>query len=258
MSANSKLISAGCVVRTRDQLAALTTPAATATWKPIPHADLVSAITEGLTAHGVEVTGEAYCTLGRADAKLLGTFDLRIPGLGSDDFAMGLGLRAGNDKTLAIQLVAACRIFVCSNWAFSGSEGAVFLKKRHTRRLDIASIVPGAVDQFLERAGAFREDIDRMRDFRLTDGHAKTIIHDLFARSAMPLRLFPAVSNLYFRDEAQAAKFPERSLYSLNNAATEALKRLKPAPQESSGIRVGRLFARLLHGGRDGIGAEVN
>ena len=36
------------------------------------------------------------------------------------------------------------------------------------------------------------------------------------------------VSGLYFRDQAQRAKFPDRTLWSLNNAMTEAVKALRP------------------------------
>jgi hypothetical protein len=86
-----------------------------------------------------------------------------------------------------------------------------------------------------------------MRNHALTDELAKSIIHDCFASGLMPLRLFPVVSRLYFDDEAQAEKFPERTLWSLNNAATEALKLLKPAPQQSCGLGMGRMFCRLVH-----------
>jgi hypothetical protein len=58
------------------------------------------------------------------------------------------------------------------------------------------------------------------------------------------------VSRLYFDDEEQRVKFPERSLWSLNNAFTEGLKVLKQGPQHNAGLRVGRMFGRLLHRAR--------
>ena len=62
-----------------------------------------------------------------------------------------------------------------------------------------------------------------------------------------PVRLFPLVSRLYFVDEEQRARFPDRSLWSLNNAFTEAVKTLKHCPQHAAGLRVGRMFGRILH-----------
>jgi hypothetical protein len=245
---SSKLmVHCGGVRRTRGELATLHTPPPTPTWRPVPHAELVASLLDGLAGQGVEVTRGDYCTLGRDDAKLLGTLDLRIRDLDSPDFSMGLGLRAANDKSLSIQFVAACRVFVCDNWAFSGSEGAVFLKRKHTARLNLRAIVPSTVEQFLERAGAYHLDIDRMRNHGLTDGPAKAIIHDAFAARLTPLRLFPVVSSLYFEDEVQAEKFPERTLWSLNNAFTEAIKRLRDARRHDAGLRIGRHFGRLLH-----------
>ena len=253
MSANSKLIvHAGGIRRTREELATLSTPPPTATWKPVPHAELVRELIRGLDAQGVTVVRDEYATMGRDDARLFGSMDLRIPDLETPDFGMGLGLRGANDKSMAIQVVAAARVFVCDNWAFSGSAGAIFLRKRHTSRLDLAVVVPQAIDTFLEKAGAFRLDLDRMKDFTLTASRAKTFIHDAFTGSSpiLPLRCLPRVSGLYFNDDDQRAKFPDRSLWSLNNAFTEAVKRLKPVPQQNCGIRIGRYFGRLVHRAR--------
>src|SRR5262245_1872671 len=112
MSDNSTLIvHCGGIRRTREDLTTLHTPSPTATWRPIPHAELVTALIEGLTEQGVTVTREAFCTLGRDDAKLLGTLDLQIAGLDSDELSMGLGFRAANDKSCSVQLVSACRVF---------------------------------------------------------------------------------------------------------------------------------------------------
>jgi hypothetical protein len=124
MTSNSMLVvHCGGIRRTREDLRGLPTPLPTATWRPIPHVELVTELISGLEAHGVHVVREAYCTMGKDDARLLGTMDLRIPELDTPDFGMGLGLRAGNDKSCAVQFVAAARVFLCDNWAFSGSRG---------------------------------------------------------------------------------------------------------------------------------------
>ena len=124
------------------------------------------------------------------------------------------------------------------NRCFSGSGGAVVLKKRHTSRLDLARVVPPAIDAYLEKAGAFRLDIDRMKYFDLTDGRAKELIYDAFANhEVLPLRLFPRGGRLYFDDDVQRARFQDRNLWSLNNAFTEAAKELRTVPQNSCGLK---------------------
>jgi Domain of unknown function (DUF932) len=249
MNGTTKLmVHAGGIRRTRNELRYLHTPPGTDTWRPIPHYYLTTQLVECLGRQGAEIVHEDYCTLGVDDAKVLGTIDLRIPALDTREFRMGLGLRASNDKSCAIQFVAAARVFVCDNWAFSGSAGAVFLRAKHTSGLDLGRRVPAAVDQFLERAGQFRLDIDRMRNLALSDRRAKALVYDAFATKVLPVRLFDDVDSLYFRDQVQRAKFPDRSAWSLNNAFTEAVKVLKPAPQHAAGLAIGRLFGCLVNG----------
>jgi hypothetical protein len=244
----------GGTYRTRADLAGLPTPAGTDTWKPVPHFELVSSLVDDLGRRGIAVAREQYATVGRDGARLFGVMDLRIDGLDTPDLSTSLGLRGANDRSMAIQVIAAARVFVCDNLAFSGSDGAVVLKKKHTSRLDLAHVVPPAIESYLEKAGAFRQDIDRMRGFALTDDRAKEIIYDAFTRNQpiMPLRLLPRVHAFYFDDDEQRAKFEDRSLWSLNNAFTEAVKGLRSVPQQRCGIQIGRYFGRVLHAGSGG------
>src|SRR5918998_2253290 len=129
---SARVVHAGGTRRTRDELTTLHTPSPTATWKPVPHAELVAELIRGLEAQGVTIARDDYCTMGRDDAKLLGTMDLRIPDLDTPDFSMALGLRGANDKSMSIQVIAAARVLVCDNMAFSGGAGAFVLRKRHT------------------------------------------------------------------------------------------------------------------------------
>ncbi len=249
MPANATLVAHGGIRRTRDELSTLPTPFPTTTWRPVPHADLVAEIIRGLDRQGVTVTRDEYVTAGRDDARLFGVMDLRIAGLDTGDFCMALGLRGGNDRSMAIRVIAAVRVFVCSNLQMSGGDGSVVLRKKHTSGLDLSGIVPGAVAAFLEKAEVFRADLGRMRNFALSDARAKELIHDAFTGPApvLPIRLMPMVSRLYLEDERQRAMFNDRSLWSLSNGFTEAVKVLKDVPRHEAGLRIGRYFGRVLH-----------
>jgi hypothetical protein len=257
--ASTLIAHCGGIYRTREELATIPTPAGTDTWKPVPHYDLVSSLIDDLGSRGIAVTREQYATVGRDGARRFGVMDLRIDGLDTADLSTSLGLRGANDKTMAIQVIAAARVFVCDNLAFSGSDGAVVLRKKHTSRLDMAQVVPPAIESYLEKAGAFRLDIERMKDFALTDERAKGFIYDAFTRhnAVLPVRLLPHVHRLYFDDEEQRAKFEDRSLWSLNNSFTEAVKRLREVPQQRCGIAIGRYFGRVLHAGSGGSMVEI-
>jgi len=134
-------VHAGGIRRSRTELATLHTPEPTRSWRPVPHADLVGELIRGLANQGVEVVRDEYATMGKTDAKLFGVMDLAIPHLDTGEFRMALGLRGANDKSMSIQVVAGARVFCCDNMAMS-SSGGVFLKKRHTSRLDLATVVP--------------------------------------------------------------------------------------------------------------------
>jgi hypothetical protein len=255
MMTGQLIIHAGGVRRTRVELATIPTPPGTDSWKPIPHSDLVSELVQGLNRQGVIIRREEYGTHGRDDSRLFGVMDLAIPELDTTDFGMSLGLRGANDKSMSIQVIAAARVFVCDNMAFSGSGGAFVLKKRHTSRLDLARVVPAAIDSYLEKAGAFRLDIDQMKNLDLTDGKAKELIYDAFANhEVLPLRMFPRIGRLYFDDDVQRASFQDRNLWSLNNAFTEGVKELKVVPQNNCGLKIGRFFGRIIH--REGRNVE--
>jgi hypothetical protein len=69
------MVHSGGRTRTRQELALLPTPPGTDTWKPVPHYELVDSLIEGLTAHNIAITREAYATSGRDDASLSGVLD---------------------------------------------------------------------------------------------------------------------------------------------------------------------------------------
>jgi hypothetical protein len=238
-----------CQYKTRQQLEGLHTPAPTKSWRPIPHYELVSQLVEDLGRRGITIKREQYATGGHQDAKLFGCLDLAVPEAPDDFVGTALGLRGSNDKTMKIQVIAASRVFVCDNMAFSGSSGSVLISKKHTSGLNMSEVIPPAIDMYLDRAGVWRADIDRMREFSLSDGMAKELIYDAFLSprgSILPKHCLADIHELYFDDEAQREKFEDRSLWALNNAFTECVKQLEPIQQEKRGVEIGRYFGRVL------------
>jgi hypothetical protein len=142
----------------------------------------VASLADGRGHQGITIAREEYAT-SHADARLFGVLDLIILGTAEPDYGMSLGLRGSNDKSLANSAVAGAQGFVCDNLAFSGDGGTVVLRKRHTSRLDLSKVVPPAIDAYLEKAGLFKLDIERMKNADLSEGRAKEVIFDA-ARNA--------------------------------------------------------------------------
>lgn len=236
----------GGVERTRADLALLSTPEATETWRPVPHYELVASLIEGLRSHDVVITREQYGTSGKEDARIFGVLDLRIPHLAQPDYGMCVGFRGSNDKSLAIEATAGARVFICDNLAFSGETGTVVLRKKHTSKLNLSLVVPPAIDAYLEKAQQFVLTIEEMKSMELSDDGAKTLIYNCFQQQIMPLRFLPKVHKLYFDDPIQRDKFESRTIWSLNNSFTEAVKELGMMPRERASRGLGRFFTKTV------------
>jgi len=80
---------------------------------PVPHSTLIDLIENNLTSRGFGIMNSEFAIQeGKLDgkalvgAKLFATLTLKHQT--HDDFAFALGLRAANDKSMAIELVAGC------------------------------------------------------------------------------------------------------------------------------------------------------
>jgi hypothetical protein len=95
------MIHAGGVRVTREDLMKLETPAATATWRPVPHHVLVDAIHAEAARRHMAVVQEEYAVQ-RKTNMLVGTLVLNW--LASDEFAAALAFRHANDRSEAVKL----------------------------------------------------------------------------------------------------------------------------------------------------------
>ena len=254
-SANGSKVVAhvGGIARKREELRLCQTPAATKTWKPIPHYDLITTLINNLESRGVTVGTDGYATY-KNDLGLLGFMDLNVPGITTDGYTLALGISTANDKSRSIRLIVGARVFVCDNTAFSGGHDAVYMNRKHTANLDLGAEIPVAVDRFLVNSAGFPKLIQAMQDEHVTDTQAKALIYDAVRAKVVPQRLLDTVGNLYFEDEEQRVKFPERTLWSVNNAFTEAAKVLATTGRQSIVAktdcenRVGAFFANIARG----------
>ena len=78
--------------------------------------------------------------------------------------------------------------------------------------------------RFQEHFGRLVGEIATLKKRELRDIEAKAMMHDVFARGLMPLRLLPGASQAYF--EPKLAEFEPRTMWSLHNALTAAAKEM--------------------------------
>src|SRR5262249_18000434 len=99
--ANSQLV-------TRDQLLTIAPPPSTATWRPIAHADLITAIDRQLLVRGIAIKSETFA-IQREGARLFAVLDLSIERSG--EFCASLGIRTANDRSLALEIAVGVKVF---------------------------------------------------------------------------------------------------------------------------------------------------
>jgi hypothetical protein len=109
---------------TREELARVATPAATATHKPIPHIAVVEKLIEALGFRQIGVVQEEYA-VSSDGMRMFGVMDLSS---GFQECRFAIGLRNSHDKSFRLSCTVGLRVFVCENLAFHGeyTPGTMF------------------------------------------------------------------------------------------------------------------------------------
>ena len=210
---------------TRSELALVPTPLGTATHKPIPHAQVVEAIVETLGFRQIAVHAEEYA-VSRDGMKMFGILELQN---GFEGCRFSIGLRNSHDKSMRLALTVGYRVLVCDNMAFHGDFEPVLAK--HSKNLKLLETLSIGIDQMQRNFKPMVESVGRWRESQITDVTAKLVIYQAFIESALdiPKHLAGPVHNLYFKPLLE--EFQPRTMWSLSNAFTSALKQLDPLPQ---------------------------
>ena len=126
---------------TREELARVATPAATATHKPIPHIAVVEKLIEALSFRQIGVVREEYAV--SADGmRMFGVMDLSS---GFDGCRFAIGLRNSHDKSFRLSCTVGLRVFVCENLAFHGEYTPVLAK--HSKHFSLEDSLAIGVDR---------------------------------------------------------------------------------------------------------------
>lgn len=211
-----------------DALVALETPVASAESHTIlPHATFVDKTKEMLATRQIGVVKEEYA-LARDGARMFGMLTLDAT---KDGVSLVMGLRNSHDKSFSLGVTSGFRVFICDNLAFHGDFHP--LAKKHSKHLlrdlpDALDLAVGRVQrhfpQILNQIGAWQRS-------QLSESEAKAIIYRAFVQQELdaPERLAKRVHEEYFNPRHE--EFAPRTLWSLQNAYTEAFKELDPQPQ---------------------------
>ena len=219
----------------RGEISMIETPSSTATWHPVPHIDVIEAVTEVVRAHNWHIEGEKF-GLASDGKKMFGVME--ISSSSSPEWHRCIGIRNSHDKSFAVGLSAGIVVCVCTNLAFGGTT---VVKRRHTSGIILAELIDRAVasleDDFLTTE-AVCEDL---KDVYLRD--------DDEARSCIVRAAELGVINScdilpVYREFKSPSheEFAEPTRWSLLNSFTEIVKKYSPQRVDHSYLALNRAF----------------
>jgi hypothetical protein len=151
-----------------------------------------------------------------------------------------IGIRNSHHKSLRLGLTAGLRVFVCSNLAFSGDSTPVLAK--HSKSFSLIDSISVGVDRMQRNFEPMRKQVEAWQRSELKDVTAKVVIYEAFVEGRLeaPKHLARSVHDLYF--EPKYEEFRQRTIWSLSNAFTSALKELDPIPQFKATAKLGEFL----------------
>ena len=219
----------------RAEVARTDTPSSTQTWRPVPHIDVIEAVTEVVKAHNWNIEGEKF-GLASEGRKLFGVME--ISSSSSPEWHRCIGIRNSHDKSFAVGLSAGIVVCVCTNMAFGGTT---VVKRRHTSGIILAELIDRAVasleDDFLTTE-AVCEDLKDM--YLRDDDEARSCI----VRAA-ELGVINSCDILPVYREFKSPsheEFAEPTRWSLMNALSEIVKKYSPQRVDHSYLALCRAF----------------
>jgi hypothetical protein len=208
----------------REELKLIPVPDSTRTFKPIPHHEIVDALVEALGFRYIGVVRDEYA-VSPDGMRMFGVLDLETT---FDGCRFAIGIRNANDKSMRLGLTSGVRVFVCDNLSFQGEFTPVLAK--HSKNFSIVDSLAIGVDRIQRNFDPLRQQVESWRSNQISDEQAKLVIYRAFIEGdlSVPRTLARDVHRNYF--DPTHADFAPRTMWSLSNAFTSALKSLDPIP----------------------------
>ena len=219
----------------RDEVACIDTPSSTDTWRPVPHIDVIEAVTEVVRAHDWDIADERF-GLASEGKEMFGVME--IARSSSPQWHRCIGMRNSHDKSLAIGLSAGIVVLVCSNLAFGGAR---LINRKHTSRIDLNELIARAVASLEDDFLTTETRCEELKDAYLKD--------DDEARSCIVRAAELGVINSsdilpVYREYKLPShdEFMEPTRWSLLNAFTETVKKYPTQRMDHSYLTLNRAF----------------
>ena len=219
------LVHCGGETLTREELRAVPTPAPKGpTHFPVGYSDYVDMIEDAFDDVGLRFGETAYAT-NREHGQFFGMAEVKGLTMKQNDWATVCGFRGSHDQSLGRGLVIGDQVFVCDNLCFSGE--IQFGRKQTTNILrDLPYLIHDAVAQVKGRHEAQEVRYERYQTAYVKDHVANHLVIQMLRTGVINTQRVEKVVKEYYEpshDEHLDAN-GNRTIWTLHNAATEALK----------------------------------
>lgn len=218
----------------RHAIANVPTPRPTTTWRPVPHIDVIDAVSDVVKAHRWNILDEQY-GLASDGAKMFGI--VKISKTSSPDWSRCIGIRNSHDQSFAVGLTAGISVLVCSNLCFGGG---MVLKRRHTSRIDLTELVDRAVEELESEFLTLETVCEDLKLFFVREDDARSRIVLAAEAGAIPSCDILQVYNAFKTPRHEDFNDPTR--WSLLNAFTEVAHKYTPNRADLCYRRLTELF----------------
>lgn len=218
----------------RADLKNVETPAGTATHKVVSHHRVASMIVEQAEKSGYEIVKEDY-GLSLNESKMFGL--LKFAKNGNPEWSKCLGFRNSFDKTISLGLTVGVSVMVCDNLCFGGEQT---IQRRHTKGLDLDTLIPQAFDNLEHRYITLERDIDRLKVEEITVDQARiTCVRAAEMRAIRPSDILTVYKEWC---KPRHEEFDEPTNWALLNAFTETAKKYSAPKADACYRGVSKLF----------------
>ena len=112
---------------------------------------------------------------------------------------------------------------------------------KHTSRLDLTDLLSVGVDKMQRNFEPLKRQINEWQTREISADQAKLVIYRAFVEERFPSKLLTPVHNHYFTPQYE--EFKPRTMWSLSNAFTSALKQLAPVRQFQLTAKLGSFLS---------------
>ena len=178
MHKSNLILHCGSASVEREQLALVPTPAATETWQPIGHFDLLTQVERALGGADLKIETQAH-GLSRDGARYFGLLQISGRSIKAQkEYGYVVGVRNSHDKRFPAGICAGSSVFICDNLAFSSEENVT---RKHTTFIsrDLPFLTARVIGQLGQKWTNQETRFEAYKYAQLTEAKA----HDLLIRA---------------------------------------------------------------------------